>query len=67
MLLGSSDIQSLADMGNSFAVVRGMRVVPIDKQTLIGLASATVLPMVPVLILGTPVDQVIRTVLQLLA
>jgi hypothetical protein len=66
-LLGSSDIQSLADLGNSFAIVRGMRVAPIDKPTLIGLAIAAVLPMAPVLIRGTPADQLIRTVLKLLA
>ena len=66
-LLGSSDIQSLADLGNSFAIVRGMRMVPIDKTTLIGLAIPAVLPMAPVLILGTPADQLIRTVLNLLA
>jgi hypothetical protein len=66
-LLGSSDIQSLADLGNSFAIVRGMRAAPIDKGTLIGLAVAAVLPMAPVLILGTPADQLIRTVLKLLA
>lgn len=64
--LGSSDIQSLADLANSFAIVRGMRVVPIDKGTLIGLATAAALPMAPVLILGTPADQLI-TVLKLLA
>jgi len=66
-LLGSSDIQSLADLGNSFAIVRGMRVAPIDKGTLIGLAIAAVLPIAPVLILGTPADQLIRTVFKLLA
>jgi hypothetical protein len=66
-LLGSSDIQSLADLGNSFAIVRGMRVAPIDKSTLIVLAVAAVLPMAPVLILGTPADQLIQTVLKLLA
>ena len=65
-LLGSSDIQSLADLGNSFATVRGMRAVPIDKGTLIGLAVAAALPMVPVLILGTPADQIIRTVVKFL-
>ena len=65
--LGSADIQSLADLGNSFAIVRGMRMVPIDKTTLIGLAIPAVLPMAPVLILGTPADQLIRTVLNLLA
>jgi hypothetical protein len=66
-LLGSADIQSLADLGNSFAIVREMRVVPIDKGTLMGLAVAAVLPMVPVLILGTPADQLIRTVVKLVA
>jgi hypothetical protein len=65
-LLGSADIQSLADLGNSFAIVRGMRVVPIDKTTLIGLAILSAMPMAPVLILGTPADQLIRTVLNLL-
>lgn len=66
-LLGSSDIQSLADLGNSFAIVRGMRAAPIDKRTLIGLAIAAGLPMAPVVMLGTPADQLIRSVLKLLA
>jgi hypothetical protein len=66
-LLGSSDIQSLADLGSSFAIVRGLSAAPIDRRTLIGLAVAAVLPMAPVLILGTPADQLIRTVLKLIA
>jgi hypothetical protein len=66
-LLGSSDVQSLADLGNSFAIVREMSVAPIDKRTLIGLAIAAVLPMVPVLLMATPVDELIRTVVKLLA
>jgi hypothetical protein len=65
-LLGSSDIQSLADLGNSFAIVRRMSEAPIDKRTLAGLALAAGLPMAPVLILGTPADQLIRSVLKLL-
>jgi hypothetical protein len=66
-LLGSSDIQSLADLSNSFAIVRGMRLVPVGKGTLVGLAIAAALPMAPVLILGTPADQLIGIVLKLLA
>jgi hypothetical protein len=66
-LLGSSDIQSLADLANSFAIVREMRPAPIDKRTLIGLTLAAALPMVPVLVLGTPADELIRTLLKLLA
>jgi hypothetical protein len=66
-LLGSSDIQSLADLSNSFAIVRGMRVAPLDNTTLLNLAIAAVLPMAPVLLLATPADQLIETVWNLLA
>ena len=65
-LLGSPDIQSLADLKGSYAVVREMFIVPIDKRTLIGLVLATLLPMVPVLFLATPADELIKTVLRLL-
>jgi hypothetical protein len=65
-ILGSSDIQSLADLGNSFAFVREMRMVPIDKRTLLGLALAAVLPMGPVLLLAAPAEDLIRAVLKLL-
>jgi len=44
-----------------------MSVAPIDRRTLIGLAIAAVLPMVPVLLIATPVDELIRTVVKLLA
>jgi hypothetical protein len=46
-LLGSSDIQSLADLANSFEVVRTMRVAPITRDALLGLVVATVAPVVP--------------------
>src|SRR4029077_1056478 len=31
-LLGSADLQSLADLGSSFQAVREMKTVPVDKQ-----------------------------------
>jgi hypothetical protein len=65
-LLGSPDIQSLADLNNSYGVVREMAIMPIDRRTLIGLVLATLLPMVPVLLLATPADELIKTVLRLL-
>ena len=46
-LVGTADIQSLADLGNSFEVVRGMRWVPFTAQTALRLAVATLLPVVP--------------------
>ena len=66
-LLGSSDIQSLADLNNSFAIVRDMRPVPVNKNTLIALALAAILPLVPVILLVTPADELVRAILKMLA
>ena len=49
-LVGSADVQSLADMGNSFEVVRSMRLVPITRDTLIQLVVMTLLPVAPLLL-----------------
>jgi hypothetical protein len=65
-ILGSSDIQSLADLNNSFAIIREMKTAPIDKSTLISLAASALLPMVPVLIFATPAELLMRSVLKLL-
>jgi hypothetical protein len=65
-LLGTGDIQSLADLSNSFSVVREMRVVLIDKKVLVGLALPAILPLIPLLIAATPADQLMRAVLKLL-
>jgi len=49
-LVGSADVQSLADMGNSFEVVRGMRLVPITLDTVVQLVVMTLLPLAPLLL-----------------
>ena len=59
-LLGNPDASSLADLGSSFTVVRQMRLVPIDKPTLIALAVSAALPMVPVILYATPTPELIR-------
>lgn len=46
-LLGSGDIQSLADLGNSFAVVQEMHLVPFGWKDATRLAIATAAPLVP--------------------
>lgn len=48
--LGSSDIQSLADLANSFAVVRNMRVTPFGPPLVLGLLASTIAPMAPLLL-----------------
>ena len=59
-LLGNPDATSLADLGSSFTVVRQMRLVPIDKPTLIALAISASLPMIPVVLYATPAPELIR-------
>jgi hypothetical protein len=46
-LLGSADIQSLADMGNSYDVVREMRWIPFTPATVLQLAVTTLVPVLP--------------------
>jgi len=46
-LLGSTDVQSLADLANSFEVVRTMRVAPITRDAVLGLVVATLAPVAP--------------------
>jgi hypothetical protein len=56
-LLGTSDIQSLADLANSISIVRGMREAPVSMGLLTNLTLAALLPMMPLLLLKYPVAE----------
>jgi hypothetical protein len=58
-LLGSADIQSLADLGNSFGFVRAMNVLPVTRQHVVRLALLTVIPMAPLVFLVMPVGAIL--------
>lgn len=64
-LIGSADIQSLADMGNSLAVVEGMRLVPFTPHTVLQLAVATLLPVAPLLLTIIPPEQLFERLLKI--
>ena len=66
VLLGQPDPSSLIDLGSSFNVILQMGITPIDKLTLLVLALAAALPMVPLVLLATPVDELVRLVLKML-
>jgi hypothetical protein len=53
-LLGTADIQSLADLSNSVGIVREMRLVPISPSLLVYLAVAALLPLVPLVLFKYP-------------
>jgi hypothetical protein len=59
-LLGSGDIQSLADLGNSFAVIQDMRIVPVTTQAMLQLMAATVAPVVPLALTLMPLEELIK-------
>ena len=49
-ILGSGDIQSLADLNNSYDIVRDMRTVPFGLDDISRLALATAAPLAPLLL-----------------
>ena len=59
-LMGSADIQSLADMGNSFAVVRTMRLAPIGRDAVLELAACVLVPIIPLLLTVMPVEDLVK-------
>lgn len=63
-LVGSGDIQSLADLGNSFEFVRGMRLIPFTKETVIQLAVITLLPVAPLLLTMVSLEELLKRLLQ---
>jgi hypothetical protein len=63
--LASGDIQSLADLGNSFAVAREMRLVPFATDDMVLLLAATIIPFLPLLLTIMPLDQLIMRALKL--
>jgi len=64
-LIGSADIQSLADLGNSFEVVKGMRFVPFTMQTVLQLAVATLLPVLPLTLTMISLEELLWRLLKL--
>jgi hypothetical protein len=60
VILGHPDVVSLANLGRSFTVIRQMGLVPIDKPTLVTLAIAAALPMLPIVLYTTPPSELIR-------
>jgi hypothetical protein len=43
VLVGSADVQSLADMGNSYAIVQSMKSLPVGKDDFLRVIAAIVL------------------------
>ena len=62
-LLGSGDIQSLADLGNSFQVVREIQPFPFGKDTVIRILVMTLIPVSPLVLTMIPLEELIKKLL----
>jgi hypothetical protein len=58
-LIGSADIQSLADLSSSFAVVAEMRLMPFGRWAVLRLAIVTALPLLPLVLTMIPLGELI--------
>ncbi len=59
-LVGSADIQSLADMAGSYEIVQTMRSVPITGQMIVVFALATLLPVGPLVLTLMPLSEILK-------
>jgi len=59
-MVGSADIQSLADLANSFEVVRTMRLAPVTKEAILQLAAATLVPVAPLALTMMSLEELLK-------
>jgi hypothetical protein len=60
-LVGSADVQSLADLDSSLEVVRTMRLAPVTKEAILRLVAATLVPIVPLGLTMMPLEELLKT------
>ncbi len=65
-LLGTADIQSLADLSNSYSIVSSMRPVPFGLRDITRLAAATAAPLLPLLLTVFSVDELIMRLIKVI-
>ena len=63
-VLGSADIQSLADLANSHAVVQRMGVLPVGVQAITRFAIAVAVPFTPLLLSLIPLNELVGRVVK---
>jgi hypothetical protein len=64
-LLGTPDLQSLADLGNSYSIVKEMRIVPFGLEDVTRLAAATALPLLPLTLTIFSVEELLARLVKI--
>lgn len=65
-LVGSADIQSLADLASSSEIVRDMHMLPVTLRGMAVVAVVTLLPVAPLLLTVMPAEQLLKMLLGVL-
>jgi hypothetical protein len=65
VLVGSGDISSLADLCNSFDVMKSMQPVIIGKSTIIAFVVATMVPFAPLILFVYPFEELISRLVKM--
>ena len=65
-LLGSGDIQSLADLGNSYGLVQSMRIIPVTFDVARQIVFATLAPIAPLLLTMMPLKELVQKLASIL-
>ena len=64
-LLGTPDIQSLADLGNAFKSISDMSVLPFGKDAVVRLGGVLVIPLLPLALTMVPLKQIVDWLIKL--
>jgi hypothetical protein len=64
-LLGTADIQSLADLANSYATVKDIHLLPMSRQDLLRLVGIIAFPFLPLVLTMFSLDEVIKRLFKL--
>jgi hypothetical protein len=65
-ILGTNDIQSLADLGTSFQIIRKMRIVPVELSDFYGVLLPGLIPALPLAATVMPVGLIVKDLLKLI-
>ena len=63
-LLGSADIQSMADLANSFAIVREIKLIPFGKETILRFLVLIAIPILPLALTMFSLEELLKRLIQ---
>ena len=66
-ILGTEDIQSLGSLGDSYEMIRRMKIIPMELSDFIALALPAVLPAFPLLLTVIPMSEILDGILRFVA